>query len=83
MAKKHPQPERGVAGVVERFDPEQGWGVIVAPEVPGDCFVHYSCIETGGYRELRTGQQVRFTFEDPGFRQDGCRFRALHVWPQA
>jgi CspA family cold shock protein len=56
--------------------------VIVAPEVPGDCFVHFSCIESRGYRELRAGQQVRFTYEDPGFAQDGCRFRAIKVWPQ-
>jgi cold shock protein len=44
--------------------------------------VHFSSIEAPGYRELRAGQQVRFTYEDPGFLQDGCRFRALRVWPQ-
>jgi len=70
-----------VAGVVRRFDAEEGWGVIVAPDVPGDCFVHFSNIEISGYRELRAGQQVRFTYEDPGFLQNGCRFRALQVWP--
>jgi cold shock protein len=44
MARKHPPPERGVAGVAKRFDAEEGWGVIVAPDVPGDCFVHFSNI---------------------------------------
>ena len=82
MARRHPPPERGVAGVVRRFDADEGWGVIVAPEVPGDCFVHFSNIESSGYRELRAGQRVRFTYEEPGFLQDGCRFRALQVWPQ-
>jgi len=24
---------------------------------------------------------VRFTFEQPGFLQDGCPYRALTVWP--
>jgi hypothetical protein len=38
---------------------------------------------SGGYRELRAGQQVRFTYEDPGFWQDGRRFRALEAWPQS
>jgi cold shock protein len=81
VAKKHRPAENGVAGVVKWFDAE-GWGVIAAAEVPGDCFVHFSDIEGRGYRELRAGQRVRFTYEDPGFLQDGCRFRALRVWPQ-
>jgi hypothetical protein len=46
-------------------------------------FVHFSSIEGRGYRELRAGRHVRFTYEDPGFLQDGCRFRALKVWPPA
>jgi len=54
--------------------------VIVAPDVPGECFVHFSTIEVIGYRELCARQQVRFTYEDPGFMQDGCRSRALQVW---
>jgi hypothetical protein len=64
VAKKHPTRESGVAGVVERFDADEGWGVIVAPEV------------------VHAGQQVRFTYEHAGFLQDGCRYRALKVWPQ-
>jgi CspA family cold shock protein len=82
VAKKRPLPEPSGAGVVKWFNADEGWGVIVAPEVPGDCFVHFSCIVSRGYRELRAGQQVRFTYEDPGFAQDGCRFRAIKVWPQ-
>jgi cold shock protein len=82
VAKKRPLPESGVAGVVKWFDADEGWGVIVAPEVPGDCFVHFSSIQASGYRELRAGQRVRFTWEDPGYLQDSCPFRALQVWPQ-
>jgi cold shock protein len=81
VAKKHPTPQNGVAGVVKWFDADEGWGVIVAPEMPGDCFVHFSSIEARGYRELHAGQQVRFTYEDPGFLQDGCPYRAMKVWP--
>jgi CspA family cold shock protein len=80
--RNRPRPDRGVAGIVTWFDADQGWGVIAAPEVPGGCFVHFSAIEAPGYRELRAGQQVRFTYEDPGYLQDGCRFRALQVWPE-
>ena len=80
MARKQSRPDRGIVGVVKTFDADEGWGVIVAPEVPGGCFVHFSNIEINGYRELHAGQHVRFTYEDPGFLQDGCRFRALKVW---
>jgi hypothetical protein len=48
-----------VAGVVKWFDADEGWGVIIAPEVPG------------------------VTYEEPGFLQDGCPFRALAVWPES
>jgi cold shock protein len=68
-----------VDGTVRWFAANEGWGVIDAPEVPGGCFVHFSSIEMPGYRELRSGQRVRFTFERPGFLQDGYAFRALAV----
>ena len=67
--------------MVDWFSDEEGWGAISAPEVPGGCFVHFSNIERGGYRTLRAGQGVRFTFEEPGFLQDGYPYRALSVWP--
>jgi CspA family cold shock protein len=83
VPKKKSAPRPGVSGVVKSFDADEGWGVLTAPEIPGDCFVHFSSIETSGYRELRAGQRVRFTYEDPGFLQDGCPLRALAVWPDA
>ena len=83
MARKPPGQAGTVAGVVKRFDADEGWGVLEAPEVPGGCFVHFSSIEMPGYRQLHAGQRVRFTFEQPGFLQDGCPYRALTVWPEA
>ena len=44
VERKHSPPEAGVAGVVKWFDADEGWGVIVAPEVPGDCFAHFSSL---------------------------------------
>lgn len=82
MAKNEKAAKATSAGVVRSFDPDEGWGVIDAPEVPGGCFVHFSNIEMEGYRALAVGQRVRFTYEQPGFRQDGCPFRALVVWPE-
>jgi CspA family cold shock protein len=82
MAKKHLSQAHAVPGVVRCFDADEGGGVVDAPEVPGGCFVHFSHIEMPGYRELHAGQRVRFTFERPGFLQDGCPYRALTVWPE-
>ena len=69
-----------VEGTVRWFDEQQGWGVLDAPQVPGGCFVHYSSLQMQGYRQLTAGQSVRFSFEEPGFLQDGYRFRAVDVW---
>ena len=71
-----------ISGIVRWFDGEQGWGVIDSPEVPGGCFVHFSNIVGEGYRNLNDGQRVVFTFEEPGFKQDGYDFLALQVWGQ-
>jgi CspA family cold shock protein len=82
MAKKKPATATGSVGVVRSFDPDEGWGVIDAAEVPGGCFVYFSNIEMNGYRALTAGQRVRFTYERPGFLQDGCPYRALSVRPE-
>ena len=82
MTRKPPERAGAVAGVAKWFDADEGWGVIEAPEVPGGCFVAFDNIEMTGYRQLHAGQHVRFTFEQPGFVQDGCPYRALAVWPE-
>ncbi|HWD55498.1 MAG TPA: cold shock domain-containing protein [Acidimicrobiales bacterium] len=72
-----------IPGTVRWFDGEEGWGVIDSPEVPGGCFVHFSNIVGVGYRNLAEGEEVVFTYEEPGFRQDGYDFRALQVWSES
>ncbi len=66
-------------GVVRDFRAEEGWGVVDGPDVPGGCWVHFSVIVTGGYRQLTPGQRVSFRAEVTD--QDGFRFRATMVWP--
>jgi cold shock protein len=46
-------------GVVKWFNPEKGFGFI-AVEGRDDLFVHYSAIQTSGYRSLEEGQRVEF-----------------------
>jgi CspA family cold shock protein len=47
-------------GTVKWFNAEKGFGFIT-PEAGGqDVFVHYSAIQSDGYRSLDEGQQVEF-----------------------
>jgi CspA family cold shock protein len=65
-------------GVVRDFRPDEGWGIIDGPDVPGGCWVHFSAIVMDGHRELTPGQRVSFRAEAAD--QDGFRFRAAKVW---
>jgi CspA family cold shock protein len=71
--------DAAIPGVVDWFSAEEGWGALKAPEIPGGCFVHFSMIQSVGFRQLVAGQRVHFTYDAPG--QDGYPFRALDVWP--
>jgi cold shock protein len=68
-------------GVVREFHPDEGWGVIDGPDVPGGCWVHFSAIAMDGYRQLAPAQRV--TFRAEAAEQDGFGFRAVQVWTGA
>ena len=46
-------------GTVKWFNAEKGFGFI-APELGEDVFVHFSAIQSAGYRSLDEGQAVEF-----------------------
>jgi CspA family cold shock protein len=46
-------------GIVKWFNAEKGYGFIER-EDGDDVFVHYSAIQTNGYRSLEEGQRVEF-----------------------
>jgi cold shock protein len=55
-------PEQGVQvaqGTVKWFNNEKGYGFI-AVDGGQDVFVHYSAIQSDGYRSLDEGQRVEF-----------------------
>lgn len=51
-----------ILGKVKWFNDAKGYGFIQL-EQGQDVFVHYSAIETSGFKSLREGQQVQFLLE--------------------
>jgi CspA family cold shock protein len=51
-----------IQGTVKWFNATKGYGFI-SREGGEDVFVHYSAIQTEGYRTLNEGQRVEFTVE--------------------
>jgi cold shock protein len=49
-------------GTVKWFNADKGYGFI-SPESGEDVFVHFSAIQTGGYRSLEEGQKVEFDID--------------------
>ena len=47
-------------GTVKWFNSEKGFGFIAPDDNTADVFVHFSAIESNGYRELLEGQKVEF-----------------------
>ena len=52
-----------VQGTVKWFNAGKGYGFI-ARESGEDVFVHYSALQSEGYRSLNEGQRVEFTVEE-------------------
>ena len=47
-------------GTVKWFNAEKGFGFVEQDGGGADVFVHYSAIQTNGYRSLDEGQRVEF-----------------------
>ena len=52
--------ENMAQGAVKWFNAEKGYGFIAQDGGGADVFVHYSAIDTQGYRSLDEGQRVEF-----------------------
>lgn len=49
-----------VQGTVKWFNESKGYGFITVDDQDGDVFVHYSAIQSKGFRTLTEGQRVEF-----------------------
>lgn len=64
-------------GTVKWFDAEKGYGFIANETSGEDVFVHFSAIQSDGYKKLDEGQRVTFDTEtDP---KDSRKTRAINV----
>ncbi len=52
-----------VQGTVKWFNGEKGYGFITQENGP-DLFVHYTAIQSSGYRSLNDGDRVEFEITD-------------------
>ncbi len=74
-----PQEVIFVNGTVKWFNDGKGYGFISPDEGGEDVFVHFSAIQTEGFRTLKEGQKVSFETEpDP---KDSGKLRAVNVVP--
>lgn len=65
------------SGTVKWFNAEKGFGFISNDNGGGDVFVHFSAIQTDGFKTLEEGQKVNFETEtDP---KDSRKLRAVNV----
>lgn len=50
-----------IRGVTKWFNPAKGYGFITPEVGDKDIFVHYSAIQSSGYKSLNEGDNVEFT----------------------
>ncbi|MBO7250570.1 MAG: cold-shock protein [Clostridia bacterium] len=64
-------------GTVKWFNAEKGYGFISNDEGGDDIFVHFSAIQSEGFKTLKEGQKVTFDVEpDP---KNSEKMRAVNV----
>jgi cold shock protein len=68
-----------IEATVRYWRSEKGWGVLDSDETPGGCWAHFSSIDRGGFRELKTGERVQLEWERA--EQDGWEYRAVRIVP--
>ena len=64
-------------GTVKWFNSSKGFGFIADDNGGEEVFVHFSAIQSDGYKTLNDGQKV--TFETEADPKDSSKLRAINV----
>ncbi len=64
-------------GTVKWFNSGKGYGFITNDDGSGDLFVHFSAINSEGFKTLEEGQKV--TFDTEADSRDTSKLRAVNV----
>lgn len=64
-------------GTVKWFNSGKGYGFITNDDGSGDLFVHFSAINSEGFKTLEEGQKV--TFDTAADSRDASKLRAVNV----
>ena len=64
-------------GTVKWFNSGKGYGFITNDDGSGDLFVHFSAINSEGFKTLEEGQKV--TFDTEADSRDESKLRAVNV----
>ena len=65
-------------GTVKWFDPKKGFGFVINGH-GNDVFVHYTSIESDGFRSLKNGQLVEYEEFDSGRGLQGRNVRIVEI----
>ncbi|HEV2374563.1 MAG TPA: cold-shock protein [Streptosporangiaceae bacterium] len=64
-------------GTVKWFNAEKGFGFITPDDGTADVFVHFSAIDSGGYRSLEENQKVDYDVSQGTRGLQATQVRAL------
>jgi CspA family cold shock protein len=64
-------------GTVKWFNPDKGFGFIAPDDGSADVFVHFSAIESSGYRTLEENQKVEYSVTQGPKGPQAAQVRAL------
>jgi len=70
-------------GLVKWFDVKKGFGFIAGPPDGKDVFVHYSSIESEGFKSLKDGELVEYELIDSEKGPQARRVRRVTPNPAA
>ena len=64
-------------GTVKWFNSDKGFGFIAPDDGTPDVFVHFSAIESSGYRTLEENQKVEYTVQQGPKGPQAAQVRAV------